>query len=62
MAVVLAKGGLLLTTGHCLLVFCIEDNKDEINSFKYSPKINKNTLSHSECCISCQWWAFTYYG
>ena len=61
-AVVLADGWLLLTTGHYLLKFCIIANEDAINSFKYSPKINVNTFSHSDCCSTCQWWAFTYYG
>ena len=61
-AVVLANGGLLLTTGHYLLNFCIIANEDAINGFKYSPKINVNTFSHSDCCSTCQWWALTYYG
>ena len=61
-AVVLANGWLLLTTGHYLLTFCIIANEDAINSFKYSPKINGNTFSHSDCCSTCRWWAFTYYG
>ena len=61
-AVVLANGWLLLTTGHYLLTFYIIANEDAINSFKYSPKINVNTFSHSDCCSTCQWWAFTYYG
>ena len=61
-AVVVANGGLLLTTGHYLLKFCIIANEDTINSFKYSPKIYGNTFSHSDCCSSCKWWAFTYYG
>ena len=61
-AVVLANGGLLLTTGHYLLKFCIIANEDAINSFKYSPKINGNTFLHSDCCGTCQWWDFTYYG
>ena len=61
-AVVLANGGLLLTTGHYLFIFCIIVKQDAINSLKYSPKINKTTFSHSYCCSTCQWWAFTYYG
>ena len=61
-AVVLANGGLLLTTGQYLLKFCIIANEDAINSFKYSPKINGNTFSHSDCSSTCRWWAFTYYG
>ena len=61
-AVVLANGGLLLTTGHYLLKFCIIANEDVINRFKYSPKINGNTFLHSDCCSTCKWWAFTYYG
>ena len=61
-AVVLANGGLLLTTGHYLLKFCIIANEDVINSFKYSPKINKTTFFQSDCCSTCQWLAFTYYG
>ena len=61
-AVVLANGGLLLTTGHYLFIFYIIAKQDAINSFKYSPKINGNTFSHSDCCSTCQWWAFTYYG
>ena len=61
-AVVLANGGLLLTTGHYLLKLCIIANEDVINSFKYSPKIKKTTNFQSDCCSTCQWWAFTYYG
>ena len=61
-AVVLANGGLLLTTGHYLLKLCIKANEDVINSFKYSPKIKKTTNFQSDCCSTCQWWAFTYYG
>ena len=61
-ALVLADGGLLLTTGHYLLRFCIIANEDVINSFKYSPKINKITFFYSDCCITCQWLDFTYYG
>ena len=58
-AVVLANGWLLLTTGHYLLKFCIIANEDAINSFKYSPKINKTNFFHSDCCSTCQWLAFT---
>ena len=58
-ALVLADGGLLLTTGHYLLRFCIIANEDAINSFKYSPKINKTNFFHSDCCSTCQWLAFT---
>ena len=58
-AVVLANGCLLLTTGHYLLKLCIIANEDVINSFKYSPKINKTTFFHSDCCSTCQWLAFT---
>ena len=61
-AVVLSNGGLLLTTGHYLLKLCIIANEDVINSFKYSPKIKKTTNFQSDCCSTCQWWAFTYYG
>ena len=43
-AVVLANGGLLLTTGQYLLRFCIIANEDAMNSFKYSPKINKTNF------------------
>ena len=52
-ALVLADGGLLLTTGHYLLRFCIIANEDAINSFKYSPKINKTIFFHSDCCSTC---------
>ena len=38
-AVVLANGGLLPTTGHYLLTFGIIANEDEINSFEYSPNL-----------------------
>ena len=58
-AVVLANGWLLLTTGHYLLKFCIIAIEDAINSFKYSPKINKTTFFHSDCCSTFQWWAFS---
>ena len=34
-AVVLANGGLLLTTGHYLLIFCIIVKQDEINILNY---------------------------
>ena len=61
-AVVLANGCLLLTTGHYSLKFCIIANEDVINSFKYSPKINKTKFFHSDCCITCQWLDFTYNG
>ena len=44
---------------HYLLIFCIIANQDAINSLQYSPKINKETFSLSECCNSCQWWAVT---
>ena len=60
-AVVLANGGLLLTTGQYLFIFYIIVKQDAINAFKYSPKINGNTFSHSDCCSTCKWWAFTYY-
>ena len=39
-AVVLANGWLLLTTGHYLLKFCIIANEDVINGLKYSTKGN----------------------
>ena len=61
-AVVLANGGLLLTKGQYLFIFYIKVKQDAINSFKYSPKINGNTFSHSDCSSTCRWWAFTYYG
>ena len=61
-AVVLANGGLLLTTGQYLFIFYIIVKQDAINSLKYSPKINKTTFSHSDCCSTCKWWAFIYYG
>ena len=61
-AVVHANGGLLLTTGQYLFIFYIIVKQDAINSLKYSPKINKTTFSHSDCCGTCQWWDFTYYG
>jgi hypothetical protein len=38
-AVVLANGGLLLTTGQYLLKLCIIANEDKINSFEYSPNL-----------------------
>ena len=52
-AVVLANGGLLLTTGQYLFIFYIIVKQDVINSLKYSPKINKTTFSHSDCCSTC---------
>jgi hypothetical protein len=52
--VVLANGGLLLTTGNTLLLSRIIMKQDAINSLKYSPKINKNGFSHSDCSSSCQ--------
>ena len=61
-AVELANGGLSFTTGHYLLKCWIIANEDAINSMKYSPKINKTNFFHSDCCSTCQWWAFTYYG
>ena len=33
-----------------------------IVSGKKSPQITWNIFSHSDCCSTCQWWAFTYYG
>ena len=61
-AVVLANGGLLLTMGQYLFIFYIIVKQDAINSFKYSPKLNKTTFLHSDCCSTCQWLAFAYYG
>ena len=49
-AVVLANGRLLFTTGDISLIDAIIVKQDAINSLKYSPKINKNCFCHSHCC------------
>ena len=54
-AVVVANGGLLVTTGHIFVICHIIVKQDGIKSLKYSLKINKSTFSHSDCCSTCQW-------